>query len=119
LRRNDPPYVLVVIGSFLVLRTYVTSVSLKWEHPFHPVTAQPYGCEVNISFTRLDREYPTWESVRNSAGRIPQTPFNPRIQGEVNIRSNFSRGRGSVRAAQNSASVAAANNSPTNVSVVN
>ena len=106
LTRNDPPYVLVVFGSFLLLRTYVTGVTIKWEGPFHPITAQPYGCEINIAFQRLDLEYPTFSTIRNSAGRVPPTPYNPRIRGEINARKNASLGRDGIRQAQNAAVVA-------------
>jgi hypothetical protein len=104
--RSDPPYVLVVIGSFLLLRTYVTGVTIKWEGPFHPITAQAYGCTVNIAFQRLDTTHPTWKSVRESAGRVPPTPHNPKIRGEINARMSVSRGRGSARAAANAQTVA-------------
>ena len=66
--------VLVVFGSFLTLRCYVTGYTIKWEHPFHPVTAQPYGAVVTLQFMRLEKQIPTWRSNRNSVGGMPQTP---------------------------------------------
>jgi len=109
LTRNDPPYVLVVIGSFLLLRTYVTACAIKWQAPFHPITAQPYGCEINLTFQRIDVEYPTWDTVRNSAGRIPQTPYNPRVRGEIVQRMVTSRGQEGIRAAANASTVTSIN----------
>lgn len=85
LTRNDPPLVLVVFGSFLTLRCYCTGYTIKWEHPFHPVTAQPYGATVSLQFLRLDKEYPTWESIRNQAGGSPQAPA---FTGNVNFTSS-------------------------------
>lgn len=91
LTRNDPPYVLVVLGSFLVIRCYCTGYAIKWEHPFHPVTAQPYGCTVNLQFQRQDEGYPNWHTVRDAAGALPQSPFIPRIPGNVLIRNTAAR----------------------------
>lgn len=101
LTRNDPPIVLVVFGSFLTLRCYVTAYSIKWTHPFHPITAHPYGAEVTLQFQRLELDYPTWESIRNQGGRFPQSPFLPRIPGNVLVRSTFARTAGANLAAAN------------------
>lgn len=87
LKRNDPPMVFVVFGSFLVLRCYLTNYSLRWDGPFHPVTAQPYGCTVTLTLQRLDKSYPTWETIRNSAGQTQQTLAANRIQGTVPVRA--------------------------------
>jgi hypothetical protein len=79
--RHDPPYVLVQFGSWMTLRCYATGYSIKWEHPFHPITVQPYGATVTLSLQRLDLDYPTWKTVRNQAGGLPQSPFLPRLPG--------------------------------------
>lgn len=69
LRRNDPPFVLIVFGSWMVIRGYVLNTSIKWKEPFHPVSARPYGAEVDISFKPSLIEYPTWDTIRNRAGQ--------------------------------------------------
>lgn len=93
--RNDPPIVLIVFGSFLVLRGYITNVSLRWQPPFHHVTARPYGCTVTISFQRLDAEYPTWRSIRNSAGSSEHTPNN--VTGTVRLNVDAERALAATR----------------------
>jgi len=105
-KRNDPPIVLVVFGSFLTLRTYLTGYTIKWEGPFHPLTAQPYGATVTLSFQRLDKNYPTWESIRNSAGSLPASEFL-RLPGNVllpaltarNAQTEIDRANAGARAA--------------------
>jgi len=101
LTRNDPPFVLVVFGSFLTLRCYLTGYSIKWTHPFHPVTAQPYGAEVNLQFMRLDLDYPTWHTIRNQSGKLPQSPLIPRIPGNVLVPPTVDRFAQSNRTASN------------------
>lgn len=68
LRRNDPPTVLIVFGSWWTQRAYAKNVSIKWVGPWHPETVRPYGAEVSITFQPIKVEYPTWQSVRNQAG---------------------------------------------------
>lgn len=67
LTRNDPPKVLVVFGAWMTVRGYATSVSLKWEPPFDPVSNRPYGCSVNIQIQPLMVNYPTWDTIRGGA----------------------------------------------------
>lgn len=105
LTRNDPPLVLVVFGSFLTLRCYCTGYAIKWEHPFHPATAHPYGAEVSLQFQRLELEYPTWETIRNQAGRQPQAPNLPRIGGDVVFRSEAARRQEQAIAAANASAI--------------
>jgi len=100
--RNDPPIVLIVFGSFLVVRGYIMSVALRWQPPFHPVSVRPYGCTVTLSFQRIDASYPTWRSIRNSAGGSESTPKN--ITGTVKLNAEADR---KLRAAQASVSNAA------------
>ena len=64
LQRNDPPKVLVVFGAWMTIRGYATSVTLKWQPPFDPVTNRPYGCQVDIQIQPLMVNYPTWQSIR-------------------------------------------------------
>jgi len=73
--------VLIVFGSFMVIRAYCTGVDLKWTAPFHPITVQPYGVVATMTFQRLDKGYPDWKSVRNSAGG-GATPLPPAPPGE-------------------------------------
>jgi hypothetical protein len=68
LRRNDPPIVLIVYGSWWVQRCYVKNVSVKWTSPFHPVTVRPYGAEVNITFQPIKAVYPTFQLISDQAG---------------------------------------------------
>ena len=91
LTRNDPPFVLVVFGKFLTLRCYVSGYSIKWTHPFHPVTVRPYGAEVTLSLQRLEFDYPTWKSIRANGGQRDGTPTLPRIEGDVVF--NYEAGR--------------------------
>jgi len=67
LRRNDPPKVLVVFGSWMVIRGYAVNVSLKWEAPYDPVTNRPYGCTATIQIQPLMVSYPSWQSIRAGA----------------------------------------------------
>ena len=113
LTRNDPPIVFVVFGSFLVLRCYVTNYSLRWEGPFHPLTAQPYGCTVTLTFQRLEREYPTWNSIRNSAGTAQQSPAVARLQGTVTTQIAALRAQDARRNAANANVALEARNSAT------
>jgi len=106
--RNDPPMVLIVFGSFLVLRGYITNVSLRWQPPFHPETARPYGCTVTISFQRLDASYPTWRSIRNSAGG---SEYTPKIEGTVALSAEAERRLTSARASESNAARSGARNS--------
>lgn len=77
LRRNDPPIVLVVLGSWYTIRGYVKNPNIKWTGPWHPLTARPYGAEVSLTIQPLMAEYPTWQTIRNiggSAGYTTQLP---------------------------------------------
>jgi hypothetical protein len=107
LERVDPPYVLVQFGSWLSIRCYATGYSLKWEHPFHPDTVQPYGCTVSLSLQRLDLDYPTWESIRGQAGGLPQSPSPRRIQGTSIVSNTAAQIRAANQRAQNAAAFAA------------
>lgn len=81
--RNDPPILLLVFGSFLIIRGYLTNVSLRWLPPFHPVTVRPYGCTVTLAIQRIDAAYPTWRTIRNSAGESESSPTN--ITGSIQL----------------------------------
>jgi hypothetical protein len=69
LRRNDPPVVLIVFGSWWVQRGYVTNWTTQWEGPFHPVTVRPYGATVNLQIQPIKSVYPTWQLIRDQAGQ--------------------------------------------------
>jgi hypothetical protein len=107
LTRVDPPYVLVQFGSWLTLRCYATGYSIKWEHPFHPVTVQPYGCTVSLSLQRLDLDFPTWGSIRGQAGGLPQSPSTRRIQGTSIVSNTAAQIAADNARAQNAAAFAA------------
>jgi len=87
--RNDPPIFLVVFGSFLIIRGYLANISLRWKPPYHPETMRPYACAVTMSIQRLDADYPTWQSIRNSAGGSEQSPVN--VSGTVALNANAER----------------------------
>lgn len=106
LKRNDPPMFLVVLGSWFTIRCYLTNFSLKWTGPWHPLTAQPYGCVVTLSCQRLDQEYPDWESIRNSAGSRPQSPVLATIPGNVQLLLAVNRTLGDNIASQNALAIA-------------
>ena len=93
--KEFPPMCLLVFGSFLVIRGYITNVALRWQPPFHPVTVRPYGCTVTISFQRIDASYPTWRSIRNSAGGSEYTPHN--VNGTVRLNVEAERALDRVR----------------------
>ena len=107
LKNYDPPYVLVVFGSFMVLRCYVRQVSVKWEHPFHPVTCRPYGATVRLSMQRLEKERPSWRSVAYAA-LTPQMPLATVIAGQVVVADAQGRGLVATRQLDNAAARASA-----------
>jgi hypothetical protein len=96
LKRNDPPVVLVVFGSWMTIRGYVTQTSLKWLTPWHPVSARPYGCEVTLNIQPQLEEYPTWQTIRNRGGTTGFTTASPTIRGAIvpdAVRQSRLRGR--------------------------
>jgi hypothetical protein len=95
LKRNDPPIVLVVFGSWTTIRCYATQVNVKWGSPWHPVSVRPYTAEVTVTFQPQMAEYPTWQTIRNQAGTTGFTTANPSIVGAVvpaSVRQNRLRG---------------------------
>lgn len=82
LKRVDPPIVLVVFGSWRVIRCYVMNVSWKWKGPWHPVSARPYAAEVKFAMQPIMTEYPTWQTIRNRAGQ-----FGVTVNGTVTART--------------------------------
>lgn len=99
LRRNDPPIVLIVFGSWWVQRCYAKNVSIKWQGPWHPETVRPHGAEVSISFMPIKSTYPTWNLIRFQAGAggYDQANQDPLITGVV----SQERLRDSLRARNN------------------
>lgn len=83
LRRVEPNPVLVVFGSWMVVRGYVTGVIIRWGAPFHPVSVRPYEAEVQITVQPLWSDYPTWQAVRDQAGVGAFTVASPGINGVV------------------------------------
>lgn len=77
LRRNDPPIVLIVFGSWWIQRGYCTNVSVRWTGPWHPDTCRPYGAEVNLTFQPLKAQYPTWQDILAQAGAVGYTTDVP------------------------------------------
>lgn len=77
IKRNDPPIVLVVLGSWYTLRGWVSSVQVQWTAPWHPVSARPYGAIVSLTIQPLYLEYPSFKVV--SAGSLlgNYTTFTP------------------------------------------
>jgi hypothetical protein len=83
LKRKDPPIVLVVFGSWHIIRGYVLTSTLKWVGPWHPTTARPYGAMVTLSIQPIMPEYPTWETIRNLSTKGGFTTNTPEIHGVV------------------------------------
>jgi hypothetical protein len=107
---------LIVFGSFLVLRGYITNVSLRWQPPFHPITVRPYGCTVTISFQRLDASYPTWRSIRNSAGGSEYSPRN--ITGTVRLNVEAERALEATRNTAAAGTVSRERQNPTQTNIL-
>ena len=104
LRRNDPPIVLIVFGSWWVQRAYAKNVSVKWTGPWHPISVRPYGAEVTITFQPIKAVYPTWQLIRDQAGQYGydvDPGNNPLVRGFV----DSSRQRDTNRAAGNAGAV--------------
>jgi hypothetical protein len=96
LKRNDPPIVLVVFGSWTVIRCYVTQTNTKWGAPWHPMSVRPYTAGVTLTFQPQMAEYPTWQTIRNQAGVGGFTTANPAFRGAVvplEVRQARLRGR--------------------------
>ena len=83
--RVDPPIVLIVFGSWWVQRAYVTNVSIKWQGPWHPVSARPYGAEVSLTFKPFNAALPTWSSIREQAGHAGFHNDNPFLPGNNRV----------------------------------
>jgi len=70
-KRRDPPMVLLVIGSWKIIRGYITNIAVTWEPPWHPISGRPYGATVRLQMKPLLRRVPNWEYIRyhgNNAG---------------------------------------------------
>jgi len=65
LPRADPPTVLVVMGTWRIIRAYATNVTYKWEGPYHPQTGRPYGADVRIQFQPIMSKIPNYQEIRN------------------------------------------------------
>lgn len=98
LRRNDPPIVLIVFGSWWVQRAYCTNVTVRWTGPWHPESCRPYGAEVDLTFKPLKAQYPTWQDIRDQAGQGGTTTQIP-LAGVVNAQQL----RNDLRASNNAA----------------
>ena len=68
LKRNDPPFVLMIWGTWKIIRGYLTNIVISWQPPYHPISGRPYGATVRMQFQPIMPEYPTWQSIRNQAG---------------------------------------------------
>lgn len=100
MKRNDPPIVLVVFGSWWVQRAYVENVSIKWQGPWHPESVRPYGAEVSITLKPIKAVYPTWGLIREQAG-VGGFDNNPLATGRGT--SATQRARNVVRLSNNAA----------------
>lgn len=80
LKRNDPPFVLLILGSWKIIRGYLMGISWTWKPPFHPISGRPYGAEVRMNFQPIQPAYPTWQSIRNQAGTAGRSgPLTERL----------------------------------------
>lgn len=88
LKRVDPPVVLIVFGSWRIIRGLMTNFRVNWSGPFHPTTVQPYVAQVKVAFKPVMIEYPTWESIRFQHGAKGQgLNTSPGVRGSVDISS--------------------------------
>jgi hypothetical protein len=104
LKRNDPPFVLLVFGAWRIIRGYCTGWSCSWEGPWHPIAARPGTAHVKMTFMPIMPVYPTWQSIRNQAGQTGTTQNNlnqPVLQGTVLSASMTQSSQDSSRAAAN------------------
>jgi len=67
---GDPPYVLLVFGSFMTLRCVCTGVIVKWKAPFHPNSARPYAASVSIQLQRVSGFYPDFYRIKEGVTRM-------------------------------------------------
>lgn len=67
---GDPPYVLLTLGSFMVIRCLVTGVTVKWKGPFDPVTARPGSCSVSVQLQRVSGFYPDFYRIKEGVTMI-------------------------------------------------
>ena len=78
LRRFDPPFVMLCLGTWKVIRGYLKGISWTWKGPWHPISGRPYGAEVRMEFQPLMQSYPTWNTIRTQAGRAGASgPLSP------------------------------------------
>jgi hypothetical protein len=70
LPRNDPPIILVVLGSWKTIRGYVTSADWTWGPNFHPVSARPMAATVNLSIKPQMAVIPTFKTIRGQPGQM-------------------------------------------------
>ena len=98
-----PPAVLIVFGSFLTIRGYVSSVSLKWGPPWHPTTVRPYSCDVNISFIRVSTEMPDYESIMRGVGRSGMSPDSAQVNGFSAVQYDEAKAKTAQRTKDNAA----------------
>jgi len=71
---GEPPKILIVLSSFLVIRGVVDSFSVTWKPPFHPVTIRPYACSVSLGIIRLENFYPDYYDIKAFSGMVPSPP---------------------------------------------
>jgi len=78
-RPGDPPFVLVVFGSFMTLRCVCLGTNVRWTGPFDPRTVRPHGAKAEITLQRVSGFYPDWFTI--AEGKTTLTgPSNPIYQ---------------------------------------
>jgi hypothetical protein len=87
LQRFDPPIILIQFGSWLTIRGYVTSVTIKWERPFHPRTGRAYGATVDFQFQPLMPFYPNFQSIANQSGDEAYVARTDRLRAAADVRA--------------------------------
>jgi|CXWL01.1.fsa_nt_gi hypothetical protein len=107
LRRNDPPFILIVIGSWRTIRGYCTNWRCTWEGPWHPISARPYGATVSMTFVPIMPEYPTFQTIRDQAkGFTVASPgASPGLAGQAVLRAQAERAATAQRQQDNAAAL--------------
>lgn len=87
--RGQPPRILITYGRFLTIDGVVDSWNVTWKPPFHPVSARPYSCIVDIGIQRMDTFYPDYYDIRNIASRRTPPTFNIKKHIRTQLKKNW------------------------------
>lgn len=82
-RPGDPPFVLVVLGSFMTLRCVCLGTSIRWTGPWDPTTVRPHGAKAEISLQRISGFYPDWHTIAEGKTTLTDAEQSEAIRGRV------------------------------------